>query len=338
MIEEQQFKRSKSSLFPWLNPGDSEIIFPKDTFEDLLAELGWENINLWFEYWQQRECNHIASSCRPNNAKSDWIWGLALPFLTDIERYLFQQENKVVFGISGLPGCGKSCLGRWLEAAANELGWELAVISMDDFYLPALLLDKAMEGNPLNVPRALPGSHSIELLQETIDSWLENGELFAPKFDKSLRNGLGDRCGWHLARPKALVIEGWFLGCSAVESQKNDISNQSKSNYCLTNDEKEYRKIVHESLKLYEPIWKRFKRIWHLKASQFQSSSLWKLQQEYQMKIERGSSLQGESLKSFIRMIHTAIPERNLQSIDADALATLNIERKIEWIGIKGNN
>ena len=54
-----------------------------------------------------------------------------------------------------------------------------------------------------------------------------------------------------------------------------------------------------------------------------------------QMQLEKGISLQGKNLDSFIRMIKTAIPQENLQSIDSDVVAIVNQIRQISWVGIK---
>ena len=41
-----------------------------------------------------------------------------------------------------------------------------------------------------------PGSHSIDLMKEKLVKWKVDGKLNVPVFDKSLRNGLGDRSHW----------------------------------------------------------------------------------------------------------------------------------------------
>ena len=72
---------------------------------------------------------------------------------------------------------------------------------------------------------------------------MQTGDLLSPQFDKALRNGLGDRSGWHQSEPKVLVIEGWFLGCTNAEKQCIDINIEGTLSEPLTNQEIEYRKI-----------------------------------------------------------------------------------------------
>ena len=91
--------------------------------------------------------------------------------------------------ICGLPGSGKSTLGFWIDSVARELSLDIKVISLDDFYLPGQEMDIAIKGNPWNVPRGFPGSHSLDLLHQSLDTFLNTGVLCSPTFDKSLRHG-----------------------------------------------------------------------------------------------------------------------------------------------------
>ena len=326
---------ASNQLSPWSAPRDPDLIFPMRSYEKLLLDLGWEDPLAWLQHWIERGAVNLAYSAWPPNIRTDWLWGLGLPFLSDLEQYIATQEHQIILGISGLPGCGKTSFGKWIEAAAVELDWSVSVMSMDDFYLPGTQLDQAMAGNPWNVPRGLPGSHSIDLFEQTIDTWMKKGDLCAPQFDKALRNGRGDRSGWRLTSPKILVIEGWFLGCATTHLDSYNVSIVNESTPPLLISEYEYRSVVQASLERYQFLWKKFGRIWHLKASEFNATSLWKSQQEMNMQEERGASLKGKSLDSFIRMIQTSIPKRCLQSIDCSVVAQLSRSREITWVGTK---
>ncbi len=267
----------------------------------------------------------------------DWIWGLALPLLTEIKRLVKENEKKCLIGISALPGCGKSTLGKWLQAAAKKNNCLISVLSLDDFYLPGPQLDLSMKGNPWNVPRGLPGSHSIELLEDTIKKWQQTGVLFAPRFDKSLRDGFGDRSCWERSEPKLLILEGWFLGCKPLESGLDEINRLENLHPPLNLSEIRYREKVQEKLELYKIVWEMFDRVWHIKAMEFSSTCGWKQQQEQQMYKEKGSSLKGDQLNSFIRMIQSAIPQTSLMNIESDVLVKINQSRKVVWVGLNKN-
>ena len=300
--------------------------FPIDNFNLLLRDLGWES-SKWFHYWIKNSGESLASSSWAQGTKSDWIWGLGLPFLSDITRFFDDNSHRPLFGISALPGCGKTSFGKWLEASANELNFSLKVLSIDDFYLPANEMEVAMSGNPWKVPRALPGSHSMDLLEKTIDKWLETGSLEAPQFDKSLRNGMGDRSGWIQTRPDVLVLEGWFLGCNPANfSLKKNHDNLTPP---LREDEKKYREKVQKLLLNYLIIWDKLDRIWHIKARDFDFTSQWKSEQEKKMLIAKGAALQGKGLLSFVRMIQSSIPQSSLMNLDCDVVIEINNHRDI---------
>ena len=52
------------------------------------------------------------------------------------------------------------------------------------------------------------------------------------------------------------------------------------------------------------------------------------------MNVEKGSSLKGDRLDSFIRMINTAIPQESLQNINSDFVIIINKMREIIYSGI----
>ncbi len=318
---------------PWSVPDENEIGFSLLEYESLLYELGYNEPLKWANQWIALGGSSFNSNVWPASTKFDWVWGIGFPLLTDLANHLATSSYRHIIGLSGLPGTGKTSLGKWLEAASKALNCSICVISIDDFYLPSCELVKAMEGNPWNVPRGLPGSHDIKLLKETLVRWLNTGELLSPQFDKALRGGCGDRSGWRKFKPQILVIEGWFLGCHDLVSQKSSLSKNSLIPP-LSTAEKSYRELVQISLREYLPIWEIFTRIWHLRPEHFHYAASWKEQQEKQMMNERGAALNGADLNAFIRMIFSAIPQESIINIPANVVVNLNEDRSINSIGI----
>ena len=321
-------------LTPWSDPADPQILFPIQPLEQLLVQLGWPDPQAWLIHWQKRGGISLKRPFWHPSTRTDWIWGLGLPLLTLVEGCLGKSDRSLL-GITGLPGCGKTSLGCWLEAAAGELGWPIKVISLDDFYWPFPELDRSMSGNPWRVPRALPGSHDLDLLASVLDTWQSTGHLKAPMFDKALRHGRGDRDGWHLSDPKVLVIEGWILGCLPCKfAEAGQFSDQLVPP--LNKLEHEYRLVVQEALNGYVPIWDRLDTLWHLKAIDPSSTRIWKANQESLMQLNRGVCLDQESFEGFVRMILASIPLTCLDGIEADVVATLTPARQLMWVGQRG--
>tara|TARA_B100000579_G_scaffold435653_1_gene459470 strand:- start:69 stop:1079 length:1011 start_codon:yes stop_codon:yes gene_type:complete len=318
---------------------DLNGIFPKDLTDDFLFPL--QNYFLFLESlsfdplvfyrkWTDTNRRLVTDKYWKINTKSDWKWLLSFPFFSLLENYINTINNPIIIGFSGLPGSGKSTLGYWIDSVARDLGLDIKVISLDDFYLPGHEMDLAMDGNPWNVPRGFPGSHSLDLLNESLDAFLETGLLRSPTFDKSLRNGKGDRSGWIEFKPKVLILEGWFVGCEPIlDLKKTDELDEESFNLCLSQQEKDYRIIIQDSLSKYSKTWKKFKKVWHLKSSLFNNTIMWKTKQEEEMIRLKGSGLKEENLTDFIRMIQTSIPQQSLSFIDPDTTVEINQFRRI---------
>ena len=307
-----------------------DFLFPIDTYRLFLEGLSINPSN-FYQKWSDVKVQSIIDKYWKSNQKSDWKWSLVFPLFSLLENYVNTITKPIIIGLSGLPGSGKSTLGFWINSVARELSLDIKVISLDDFYLPGQEMDFAMKGNPWNVPRGFPGSHSLDLLHQSIDTFLNTGVLSSPTFDKSLRNGKGDRSGWCKLQPNVLILEGWFVGCVPVSDlfKINDFDDEKLHSF-LSQSEKEYRIIIQESLLEYSKIWKKFHKIWHLKSSDFNNTILWKTQQENEMIKLKGSGLKGNNLSDFIRMIQTAIPQQSLSFIDSDTIVEINQNRRIE--------
>ena len=306
-----------------------EFLFPLDNYRIFLEGLSIDP-SRFYEKWSNNNRQSFIDEYWKENTKQDWKWSLSFPFFSLLEKYIENFEHPIIIGFSGLPGSGKSTLGSWINNLAKELDLDIKVISLDDFYLPGEEMDIAMNGNPWNVPRGYPGSHSIDLLNQTLDSFLKTGVLKSPSFDKSLREGKGDRSGWLELKPKVLVLEGWFVGCEPISDlQGIDYISEDKLDLCLSQIEKDFRISIQQSLSKYSKVWKNFDKIWHLKSSEFNNTISWKTQQENEMIKLKGSGLKDNRLRNFIRMIQSAIPQQSLSFINADTTIVINQNRRI---------
>ena len=328
MIVNKQIDSDLNNIFPKYIT--NEFIFPLDSYLLFLEGLSISP-QPFFCKWSNNDRQSIVNNYWKPNTKLDWKWSLSFPLFSLLEKYIDNINNPKIIGFSGLPGSGKSTLGVWIDNVASDLNLDIKVISLDDFYLPGKEMDVAMCGNPWNVPRGFPGSHSIELLNTTLDDFLKTGVLNCPSFDKSLRDGKGDRSSWSQFMPKVLILEGWFVGCNPIPDL-NSIDNVSEDrlNLGLSIMEKEYRRSIQQSLKAYAQIWDKFDKIWHLRSSNFNNTVLWKTQQEEEMIKLKGTGLKDKRLSNFIRMIQTSIPQQSLSSIKSDTRIEINQNRRIK--------
>ena len=305
---------------------DLDINFPLDKFEKLIIDIGWKSLDDWFNFWNNQKNILSIDQYWNNKVNDDWIWGLALPLLSQAYKFKNNFSDRKIIGISALPGTGKTTLGKWLEAISLKLNFKIAVISIDDFYLPSNEMKLAIKNNPWNVSRGFPGSHSVKLMHEKLLNWKINGELNVPVFDKSLRNGLGDRSHWRTDNPDLLIIEGWFLG---IEPIYQDINDETIKSAKLNTHELHYRENIQKNLKEYLDVWNLIDSIWHLKPLKFEYMNMWKSNQEHEMLVQKGNALQDEKLSNFLRMLNVSIPHKSFDLIDSYALLLIDQERNL---------
>ncbi len=310
---------------------DLNIEFPLDDFEELISQIGWSSLDEWFRFWNLKKEMLSINNFWDDNVKDDWIWGLALPLLSQAYKLNKKSPERKIIGISALPGTGKTTLGKWLESISLKLKFKLSVISIDDFYLPSEEMEFAIKNNPWNVSRGFPGSHSINLMKEKLLKWKTDGQLTVPVFDKSLRKGLGDRAHWREESPDLLIIEGWFLG---VKPLSIDLDNSEKFSPPLSVFESSYRDKIQNNLDQYLGVWNMIDQIWHLKPLKFEYLNEWKSNQEKSMQFKSGSSLKNDNLSNFLRMLNVSIPHKSFDDINSDVLLMINQERKLIRVGL----
>ncbi len=311
---------------------DLDINFPLDKFEKLIIDIGWESLDDWIKFWNNKKNILSIDQFWNNKVSLDWIWGLGLPLLSQAYKYQNNFSNRKIIGLSALPGTGKTTLGKWLEAISLRLNFKIAVISIDDFYLPSDEMKLAIKNNPWNVSRGFPGSHSVKLMHEKLSSWKINGELNVPVFDKSLRNGLGDRSHWRSDNPDVLILEGWFLG---IEPSYVDVNDQLTKSLKLSIEESSYRLNIQKNLKDYLDVWNLIDNIWHLKPLKFEYMNLWKSNQEQEMFLKKGNALQDKKLSNFLRMLSVSLPHKSFDDIDSYALLLIDQDRNLVEAGLK---
>ena len=309
---------------------EGQRVIPSSDQQKLLQHLGLGDVASWSAQQRNSGRHQVALDHWHPRAAPDWLWSVGLPLLSLGDQWLGERR---LLGLSALPGCGKTTLGQWIEAAAKELGLSIQVVSLDDFYFEAERLDAAISGNPWGVPRALPGSHDLELLQECLQVWRQGDHVLMPCFDKAKRQGRGDRSGWRRCDADLLIFEGWFVGC---RSNANPTADEPHLEIPLTPQELEWRQKLQPVLALYEATWSCFDQLWQLRATDFNAPWRWKRQQETTLQAERGASLSSSELDRFIRMILCSLPSSSFQTMRADVVVEVDPDRTLKRIHLQG--
>lgn len=218
--------------------------------------------------------------------------------------------RRAVIGLNGPVGAGKSTLSRKLRQACSDAGVQLAVASIDDAYLPWSARLQAMAGNPFAVNRVPPGSHEPEALLAPIHRWKQDPTalLALPRFDKTLRQGDGDRTEPWRGPAEVLLLEGWFVGCRPLPRQW--LEDQLSLRDEFTPEQCRWALHCNEALTAYQPLWEQLDQLVMLWPLQWTSPRRWRFQAEARQRRRGGGWMDPEALNNLV--------QASLQSLPAD--------------------
>lgn len=119
----------------------------------------------------------------------------------------------LVLGLCGAQGSGKSTAAAAAARVLERQGRRVAVLSLDDLYLPRSKRENLAAHHPLLRLRGVPGTHDVELGVAVLRALGETGRVRLPRFDKSI-DDLRPRAEWpEVASPVDVVLfEGWCVG------------------------------------------------------------------------------------------------------------------------------
>ena len=257
----------------------------------------------------------------------------------DLLIWLEQQRlrgHRPVLGLNGPVGAGKSTLALHLQQRAAAVGVKLAVASIDDAYLPWSARLEAMAGNPYGVSRVPPGSHEPQALLERIQTWRggADGQLQLPRFDKTLRQGAGDRVKDWRGYADALLLEGWLLGCRSIP----DLAHNQRflQTDHLSAAEQAWVLRCNEALRAYQPLWETLDGLVVLWPLRWTQPLRWRLQAEARQRRGGGGWMPAAQLKQLVMAsVHSLPPELFQRPVLAKAgwVRVLDGLRRSVWEG-----
>ena len=275
------------------------------------------------------------------------LQGLAMPMLAQVKG-LVGSGQRPVMALNGPVGAGKSLFCQQLMGLAKARGLRLAVASIDDAYLPWEQRLVAMAGNPFGVNRVPPGSHDAPLLLERLQRWRSEGVLQLPRFDKTLRDGAGDRMveapsGEAAATTDALVLEGWLMGCRPLGAAGLRAAGVAAGMELaaglapLGADEAAWLPHWDRQLEAYGPLFDLCDGLWVLRPLDWGLPRRWRFQAEArQRRLQRQNHqadgwLKPAELDRLVRSSLASLPPRLYQEpliAQAKASAQLNGRRR----------
>lgn len=185
-----------------------------------------------------------------------------------------------IVGVAGPQGSGKTTLVRAYVSAHPGA----AHFSIDDVYLRKRDRQRlAREVHPLFATRGPPGTHDIELFNETLtvlESAQPDWQVALPAFDKVADDRVpGERWPVFRGRPDVILVDGWCVGAVAQDTEALDRPvNKLETNEDVAGT---WRRRVNEQLGWdYRIAFARIDAILHLRAPAFDVVHEWRCQQE----------------------------------------------------------
>ncbi|GJE91428.1 hypothetical protein PsYK624_075780 [Phanerochaete sordida] len=245
--------------------------------------------------------------------------------LVALSRHRAEHTKVPLFvAVQGPQGSGKTFLTtRLREALVAEDSLKVAVLSIDDLYLPheqLVAVAKAYPENRLLQGRGQPGTHDVDLgtqiltrLKRINEDTERKSVVHIPKFDKSLHGGEGDRVleGTDIEAPvDVVVLEGWCVGF--YPSSEEEINRRFELPVQGLGDDffraRGFRKEdvldINERLKHLASWWSYFDAFIQIKPVEshpYDYIYKWRLQQEHNMKAQNGGKgMTDEQVEKFV--------------------------------------
>jgi len=259
------------------------------------------------------------------------------------------QQRKVkkplFLGISGAQGTGKTTLADFLQLAlAEDKGWHVAVLPIDDFYLTRAERRKLSEAvHPLLITRGVPGTHDLKLLSTCIGqlrSLDTKSTLSLPRFDKAQDDRAAIETWPVVTGPIDLIIlEGWCIGSApqTPDALSRPINKLERD----MDPAGDWRHFVNKKLEEgYANLFAELDLLLFLQAPNFEAVFRWRLEQEEKLAAKSADNNVGimdrEQIADFMQH-YERLTQANFLSLPkiADVVLELDDNHEVRRSGFK---
>ena len=254
-----------------------------------------------------------------------------------------KSANTIFVGINGCQGSGKTTLADYLVLQLTKKSNIKAIsCSIDDFYLAKNDRNKlASSIHPLLKTRGVPGTHNIQLLEQTLNNFSEQKTHWRlTQFDKATDNPKPEK-QWPMINTKmdVVIIEGWCWGIPAqLANELNSPINEFELKY---DKAAKWRTYANQQLKNnYQKSHNMMDIMVMLKAPSFNCVYQWRLEQEQKLasstKNKQNTLMSEQDIAFFIQHFQR-LTEHALKVLPAqvDFLFELDKNRQITNRSIK---
>lgn len=149
------------------------------------------------------EINKMAKDCPAEFIKA--CNGEYIKNITDIAKRIESDDDIKIVAIAGPSGSGKTTTAHILQDKLEALGETTAVVSLDDFYLPADKLPILPDGS---TDIESVDSLDISLIKQCFQGIIERGATTLPKYDFKTKSRITDATRLDIGSHGIVVVEG----------------------------------------------------------------------------------------------------------------------------------
>ncbi|MEO8061591.1 MAG: kinase [Pseudomonadota bacterium] len=194
----------------------------------------------------------------------------------------------LLVGICGSQGSGKSTVCRYVAHSAAASGIRVAVLSIDDLYLPRQAREiLALKVHPLLCTRGVPGTHEVLLGVRTLGALGASERVRIPRFDKARDDRLPQELWDTVDAPLDLILfEGWCVGATPQAAHQLDAAINTLE--AQEDADGRWRHYVNDALSLeYQELFAPIDYLVLLAAPSFEIVTQWRIEQEQQLRAAR---------------------------------------------------
>lgn len=220
------------------------------------------------------------------------------------------RRGPAIAGVCGAQGSGKSTLCEALARLLRRRGLKVAVLSLDDLYLPrAARAQLGADIHPLLATRGPPGTHDVAQGLKLFEELSGNGEVALPRFDKA-QDEPAPRASWPVIQaPVDLILfEGWCVG--ALPESTQTLATPINRLEAEEDPAGVWRTYANDALAgRYQDLFARIDHLTLLRAPSFEVVADWRWLQEQKLRTRRlaegndaGRTMDQAQVASFIQL------------------------------------
>ncbi len=230
------------------------------------------------------DLSDLLAQLRLPDSYGETIKSVCRPLAERIAGWRVVAGHNVIVGLCGPQGSGKSTLCAVLAALIKAQGLSVAVLGIDDLYLPKpRRAAMAAAIHPLFATRGPPGTHDVALGLRLFDALTNAGPdrpVRLPIFDKAADDRMAETLWPETVAPvDVLLFEGWCVGvrpqgAASLAKPLNELEAQE-------DPDGRWRALVEAALAgPYQTLFARLNHLILLRPPSFEIVYAWRAEQE----------------------------------------------------------